>query len=531
MLAVVLVACLLAVVTGCSGSGDEAAPATTMQPAATAPAEPTPPEDTLRLGVTSLDHLDPAYVLASDQAGMVVLDLLYDGLTAWDPATGAAVPALAETWEADPTQQLWRFTLRADATFADGSPVTAADVKFSLERQARMGVISLAGVRLEPLVGYQELADGAAEDIAGVQAVDDRTLAVALTEPRASLPELLSSPLYGVVPRAVVEADPLAFDAEPVGSGPYRFDRRDGERVHLVAEEGRAPVGRVVLERFAGPAEAHAAFEEGRLDWSVVPAARLDDAAEAHGRDGVVPFTTQLLYGFDLDEPHLADVRFRTAISQAIDRDALLASTLVAAAPLDSMVPPGVPGRAEGACGAVCLHDPERARALVAEVFGDGPVPAVAVDVYDDPLERAVGEQVVASLQAVGIPAELVVRSYDDHLTALADGDVQVFSFSWVAIAPDVDGYLGALFLSDSPDNVSGLADGLVDLALRGARAEPDRAARLGQYADVDRLVSALVPMVPIAVHETAVVVADRVEGFVARPDGTFVVEAISLTG
>lgn len=529
-MAVVLALGLLAAA-ACSGSDGEAAPATTAETGPGTTAEPVPPGDTLRLGVTSLDHLDPAYVLPSDQSGMVALDLLYDGLTAWDPDAGAAVPALAEGWEADPTQQLWRFTLRADATFADGSPVTAADVKSSLERLARMGVISLAGVRLEPLVGYRELADGTAEDIAGLQAVDDRTLAVALTEPRASLPELLSSPLYGVVPEDVVEADPLTFDVEPVGSGPYRFDRRDGERVHLVANEGRALVGRVVLERFAGPTEAYAAFVDGRLDWSVVPAADLDDAADAHGADAVVPFTTQLLYGFDLSDPHLADVRFRTAISKAVDRDALLAEVLVAAAPLDSMVPPGVPGRAEGGCGDVCAHDPDRARALVAEVFGEGPVPAVAVDVYDDPLERAVGERVVASLQGVGIPAELVVRSYDDHLTALAAGDVQVFSFSWVAVAPDVDAYLGALFLSDSPDNVSGLADGLVDLAIRGARAEPDRAARLGQYADVDRLVSALVPMAPIAVHQTPVVVADRVDGFTARPDGTFVVEAVTLTG
>src|SRR5690606_32447990 len=105
-------------------------------------------------------------------------------------------------------------------------------------------------------------------------------------------------------------------------------------------------------------------FEDGRLDWSVVPAARLDAAAEDYGREAVVPFTTQLLYGFDLSDPELADVRFRTAISKAIDRDALLADVLVAAAPLDSMVPPGVPGRAEGACGDVCAHDPDRARAL-----------------------------------------------------------------------------------------------------------------------------------------------------------------------
>lgn len=537
-----------------------------------------PPEDTFRMGVTSLDHLDPAYVLPSDQAGMVAMDLLFDGLTEWDPETGVAVPSLAERWETDDSRLLWTFHLRPDATFSDGSPITAGDVKFSLERLARMGNLSLAGVRLEDVAGYEEFVGGAAEGIAGIAAFDDSTLVIGLRSPREALPELLSSPLFGVVPRAVVEADPFGFDEAPVGSGPFRFESSEGagrtagegaadggesaedragdavdqdaapdpaegaegpsgdgpgsggEVARLVGREGRTSVGIVTISTYESSRQAYQAFLDGGLDWSVVPPDELAEAGERFGRDAMVPFDTQLLLGFDLSDPEMADPRFRIAISKAVDRGALLSSPLVGARALGSLVPDTVPGSSTDGCGDVCAHDPDAARALVAEVFPDGTVPPVKVDVYDDPLERSMGERVVASLVEVGIPAELVVRSYEEHLSALASGDVQVFSFSWVAMAPDPSEYLDPLFLSDSPDNVSGLADPLADLAIRTARAEPDRALRIAQYADIDRLVSGLVPMVPIAVHQTPVVVADRVEGFTPHPDGTFDAASISLS-
>ena len=105
-----------------------------------------------------------------------------------------------------------------------------------------------------------------------------------------------------------------------------------------------------------------------------MPPDRVEQVAERHGRTAFRPYLGQLFYGFNLKNPKFADVRFREAIVRAIDRDAIVRAIYGAAAQrLDGLVPDGVPGFQPDACGERCGYDPERAQALVAEVFGGQP--------------------------------------------------------------------------------------------------------------------------------------------------------------
>ena len=526
-----LLVALALVVAACTGDDPEP-PGTTSGARTIPPVEldGPPPPGTLRLGLVALEHLDPAFVLPSDPSGMVAADLLFDGLTAWDPVTATVVPALAEGWAANPEQTVWTFTLAPGVTFADGTPVTAADVKASLERVARLGNISLSGVRLELVSGYDQLVSAESPELTGVVVVDERTVEVRTTEAYAPLPALLSAPAYGIVPGAVLAAgDEGDFDAEPVGSGPYAFVERDGATVSLAATDPEAAVPRVELVDYPDAESAYRDFGDGVLDWSVVPAGLVDEAGEAYGRDAIVPFLAELLYGFNLVDPALTEPRLRLAVARAIDRQALLDGVLEAAVPATGVLPPGVPGSRPDACGDACAYDPEASRALLAEAFPDGAVPTLRLDVFEDPVEQAVADRVAEDLRAVGIPVEVVVTPFDEYRGLIVSGQQQLFSFGWVGVAVEPDVFLAPLFLSTSPDNVTGLADGITDLALRVARAEPDAVARNALYGDVDRQVMSLVPVVPLAVYETAAVLAERVEGYLPRPDGTFVVEAVRL--
>lgn len=527
--AVLLLGALIGAVTS---DDDGAPPARQVDPTVGAPIVlgGPPPDDVVRFGAVGLEHLDPAFVLPSDQSGMVAVDLLFDGLTSWDPQTQAPVPALAESWESASFATEWTFHLRAGATFSDGTPVTARDAERSLERIARLGNISLAGVRLDVVAGYREVSEGLTEDLTGVSALDDRTLRIVTLEPYAAMPELLSSPLYAVVPAGVVDADPVAFDGNPVGSGPYRFAGRDGAVLRLEAVDGsEVPVRRAELIAYPTAEEAYAAFEAGELDWSVVPAGLLDEARAEHGERAVVPFVVELLYGFNLRHPSFGDVRFRSAVAKAIDRGALLDSPLEAATALDGVVPSGVPGAVADACGVLCSYDPDTARALVAQVHPNGQVPAIELDVYDDPLELAVADAVAEDLRAIGVPVNVVVEPFEEYQGFIVGGGQQLFTFGWVGVAIEPDVFVSPLFLSDSPDNVTGFADPVVDLAIKTARAEPDAGARRALYADIDRQVMRGVPIVPLASYLTAAVVGERLEGYVPRTDGTFVVEAMSV--
>ena len=498
---------------------------------------------TMALGIRPIDSLDPADVVPTSQSAMVATDLLFDSLMAIDPATDDAVPALASAANPDAVATVWTFPLRSDAEFSDGSAVTASDVKFSLERVARKGSSSLAGVRLEIIAGYAEFLAGTAPEITGIVAVDASTVQITTRAPYAQLPQLLASPLYGVVPQAAVEATGATFREDPVGSGPYSLDATEGTTRNLVrAESADGGPDRVALIEYPTVEESYAAFEAGEVDWSAVPDSVAEpDVDDDLGTFHAEPFAAQLFFGINMANPSFADVRFRSAMVKAIDRQAIVTDVVKSPLPLNGVVPASVTTSPEAdPCGALCSYDPEAAKALVAEVFPDGNVPNVQLDFYADPgdtdtTQQQLAEAVKADLEAVGIPATLAPKPFAEYRTFAVSGGAQVFSYGWVGIAPDPDAYLAPLFLSDSPDNVTGYKNPLVDLFIADARTgKPTTSSGEpitvdARYHEVEQLVMSNVPIIPLAELQTRVVTSPAISGYETRIDGTFDIGSITV--
>lgn len=498
---------------------------------------------TLALGIRPIDSLDPADVVPTSQSAMVAADLLFDSLLAIDPATDDAVPALASAATPDDTSTVWTFPIRDDAEFSDGTSVTAADVKFSLERVARKGSSSLAGVRLEIIAGYAEFLADSAPDIAGIVAVDESTVQITTRAPYAQLPQLLASPLYGVVPKAAVESLGPAFRDDPVGSGPYSVERTEGTTRTLErASSVEGGPDRVTLVEFPTVEESYAAFEAGDVDWSAVPDAVVDaDIDRVRGELHAEPFAAQLFFGINMANPAFADVDFRSAMVKAINRQRIASDIIKSPLPLNGVVPASVTTSPEAdPCGELCSYDPEASKALVAKVFPEGNVPNVQLDYYADPgdtdtTQQQLAEAVKADLEAVGIPATLAPKPFAEYRTFAVSGGAQVFSYGWVGVAPDPDAYLAPLFLSDSPDNVTGYKNPLVDLFIADARtgkpttSSGDPITPDARYHEVEQLVMSNVPIVPLAELQTRVVTSPAVGGYVPRIDGTFDIGAITI--
>ena len=145
---------------------------------------------------------------------------------------------LAETYKVDDAGTDYEFLLRTDLKFSDGSPLTAADFKWSWERALKK---SVSGGRARDVFGLVEGADavisGASEDLSGVVTVDDRTLRVSLTNPRAEFPALLADPVAYVLKKENVAlwgtvyknsgiwivGLPFIEANMPVGAGPFKL--------------------------------------------------------------------------------------------------------------------------------------------------------------------------------------------------------------------------------------------------------------------------------------------------------------------
>ncbi|MGH9187150.1 MAG: peptide ABC transporter substrate-binding protein, partial [Acidimicrobiales bacterium] len=496
---------------------------------------------TLRVGIERPDTYDPSLVSPASQSELLAADLLFDGLTAMVAGAVEASPSLASAWAPSPDLITWRFDLSPDRVFANGRAVTAADVKYSLERVAQRGNASLAAVRLEIVAGYAELSSGASSELTGVRVVGDHTVEIQTTMPFAELPELLSSPAYGVVPREAIEAPDASFATRPVGSGPFSWagpgEGGEGEEagaaevVRLVrAADDSALLEGVDLFVYDDLAASYDAFVDGRVDFSLVPGGRVAHASERFGTDAFTPFQAELFYGFNLANPKFADVRFRQAIVQAVDRAGLVRAVYPGVAePLVGVVPAGVPGHADDPCGVPCSFDPAGASALVGALYPAGAVPEVQIDYYEGATEEAAAGFIESSLEAVGIPAARRPKPFDAYQQFAVSGQQELFRLGWLGVYASPGAFVTPLFTSGGPDNVTGFADAGVDALLAAARSAVSAEDRLTRYAEAERAVMATVPILPLAQFRTRAVVAERVRDLAISVGGTFAAELVWL--
>lgn len=488
---------------------------------------------TLRVGIERPKTLDPALISRRSPSELLAADLLFDGLTSMEEDATSASPAIAKSWTPTADQKSWQFVLRDDAVFSNGRAITATDVKYSLERVAKLGETSLAALRIDQITGSTAFASGAAADLAGVRVVDAHTVAIDLDTPLAVLPELLSAPEFGIVPKEAVEAPSPAFATAPVSSGPFSYAGVQGDVVKLVrATQGSAYLDAIELHEYdtANTDKAYSDFVAGQLDWSIVPNDRAEDAAQRFGVKGLRPFDAELFYAFNLLDPVFADVRFRQAIVKAVDRNAIVKAVYAGIAdPLGGLVPEGIAGHVDDPCGDPCKFDPDGARALLAQAFPDGTIPTFNIDYVPGTGEDAVANTIVADLAAVGVTATPRPHTPDEYPTFAVSGQQQLFRIGSIGLDPSPDSYLTPLFLTGSRDNVTGFTDAPTDTLLSTARSTADVGARLKLYQQAETGILALAPIVPIAQFHTNTVVADDVHDLTVMVDGTFAGDKVWL--
>ncbi len=499
----------------------------------------------LRVGVLDDGGLDPALAVAPDAA--LIADLVYDTLVDLDPATSEPLPGLAVEWIPNDDLTEYTFTLADDATFHDGAPVTAADVKASLERIADPEVESPLTVNLVAVEGYGAVRAGDTSELSGVTTPNDATVVIALSAPFAELPETLAHPGFGVCRRAVAnDGDPMVT---PIGSGPFEVaegDEPDSESaeqdadgdpevapLRLVRFGDHVPeppaLDAVEVTRFDDTKATTAAFEAGDIDLASGPIGGDPDSAPVVARGpGTVPYVAETLLALNLRGFSFDDDTFREAIVRAVDRGRVAASAADAGVrALGGLIPAGVPGASDNACTGVCSYDPAAARKLVDEAFPEGDVPELALDYFENPVNNALVLRIAAQLDEVGVPITARPHPRGEYAAFLAGGDADLFLLGWVGDAPTAGSFLAPLFRSTSGENVIGVDEPEVDLLLAKAQGTADPVERAALYRDAERAVLATHAVLPLIQFETRFLVADTVENLAVDALGT--VDAVNV--
>ena len=360
-------------------------------------------EKSIVVGVASdALYLDPQ--MQEETVTNTIARHFFDGLLNAQ-ADGSLVPALAESWSLSDDNLTWTFNLRKGVKFSDGTPFTAQDVKFTLER-AKGKIISNTVVTIKD-----------------IEIVDDHTVKIVTSEPDSILLDNLSRNRI-LSKEYVTRLGDEAFNLNPVGTGPYKFvEWVKEDHITMVANEnywGPAPVIKNARFRpISNSATRTAALLTGEVDIiEDVPVRDVEriDKTEGYGvfsRPGErliylhVDASREVTPAVKLPKNPMTDLRVRQALSLAVNRE-LIARVVMnnAASPTGQMILEGKRGNLAEL--PVPEYNPEKAKELLKAAGYEKGFKVV----LDAPNGRYVNDAQVAQalasqLAKVGIEVEL----------------------------------------------------------------------------------------------------------------------------
>lgn len=433
----------------------------------------------------------------------IALELIFSNLldNCWEGAELKLCGDLAESWQTD-DGQTFTFNLRDDVVWHDGTPLTAEDVAFTINRSYD-NVIRYSNQVWDPIQGATAVKDGSADAATGVEVIDDHTIVLTLETPDASWLNQLPEPYGGIVPKHILEStegsesESIPFSTtEPVGSGPYKFIRYEPDQfIEFQANSDYfkgAPSIDTIFFRLLGPDVAIAQLEAGELDLAVeVNPAEGPRLAENPALDTIstAGVGNSGLY-FNL--LNVTDPRTRRAVGHAIDAQGIIDGILGGGGRVNRGLHPGMPADDDAA---FIDFDPEVARQLLEESDWD---PSQTFRIAFDPGASGVSQWlpiVQQQLQDIGMTVELVPVDTAGYIDFWNNVD------EWEAVVTGPGGNQGVGPLNSQPQYQCGLdspayfqarqTNCAIDEMFVAARAEADDAARDVIFREISDLLLA----------------------------------------
>lgn len=439
------------------------------------------PGDTVVMAkrIDDIVSLDPAeaYELSDEE----VIANLYDHLLDYDPAHPEVIRgALAQAWSVDADGMRYRFTLRSDARFASGRPVTAADAAFSLQRVILLDLTPAFVLRQFGLTK---------ENIAQrVRADDERTLVIETAVKVA--PSLLYYCLTSSIASVVDKEEALKHEASgdlghrwiafhSAGSGPYRLRTwRPGERYVLDAVPdawgGAARNRQVIVLNVKEPSAQRLLLEHGDADY----ARDLDmDQMAALARNPAIVFDRALqslitYMALNQRHPVLRRPQVIEALKYLVDYDGiakgLLGGTRVVH---QTFLPDGILGASDER---PFRYDPLRAKALL-DAAGLGNGFAVSMDVIGGSPWIDIAQALQAGFAGAGVRLQILPGDDKETLTKYRARRHDIYLGDWGSDYPDPQSNAQAFITNDDMSDSAALKT----LAWRSSWRNPDLAARV----------------------------------------------------
>jgi len=409
-------------------------------------------------------NFDP--VANTSSSVMNVVGPCYSGLLMYDPLDpGKLVGDLAENWEVSPDGKSITFTLKDGVKFHDGSPLTSADVVFSLDR-----------IRLAPK-GLVSPRKGILKAVDKIEAPDRRTVVITTKEPAPSLLTNLANGWMLIVSKKYVEGGgDLAMNV--MGSGPFMLKSYEhGVRIDMVRNPNYHVPDRPYLDGISlfvipDPSTSFSYLLTGQLvlhdnlsgDSSRKLSAKHKDVVSVLRTEGL---SHDMLEFNTLRKPW-DDVRLREAVSLAIDREETLKVIRQGDGVVGGYMPPGpwaLPtSDLEKISGYGGSYDQrlEKANVLMADAgFANGIDTTMTIRKVG--INETIAVTLVDQLSRIGIRVKLDFQEAATYQDSVAKRNFDLNASGGGVSANDPDMFFADFFVCGAARNGSGICNQQVD--------------------------------------------------------------------
>ncbi len=452
--------------------------------------------------------LDPA--IGYDWQNWSMIKSLFDGLMDYAPGTTELIPDLAESYEISADGTVFTFKLRPGVKFHNGRALTAADIKYSIERAVNPATQSPGQGFFASIAGFDEMAGGSAGELSGIATPDDHTVVITLSRPDATFLHVMAINFSFAVPKEAIDEYGADFATHPVGTGAFKLREWTlGQRVVFERNpdyyrEGLPHLDEITFEIGQEPTVALLRLQRGEVDilGDGIPPAQFAEVMADPANAGLIVEGGQLHTGYvtmNVTQPPFDKVQVRQAVNMAINKDRIVRIINNRAVPANQPLPPAMPGYDTAYAG--YPFDAAKAKELLAEAgYADG----FTTEIYamnTDPNPR-IAQAIQQDLAQVGITAEIKSLAQSTVIEAGGNGTAPMVwsgGMAWIADFPDPSNFYGpilgcggaveggwnwAKYCNEALDARAAEADAMVGADKAAARLEKWRAIFIDAMAE-----------------------------------------------